>query len=136
MRCVQQDRGVSLLDWFERVAASASILCLIHCAGLPLLLAVLPALSRVLALPESLHLWLLAFAVPASGSALYFGFRRHRSWRPVVAGVLGLVLLAIGALLFEGERVEVLATIAGSLCLVTAHVANWRRRHGGRPHAG
>lgn len=136
MRCIQQDRGVSLLDWFERAAASASILCLIHCAGLPLLLAVLPALSRVLALPESLHLWLLAFAVPASGSALFFGFRRHRTWSPVATGVAGLALLALGALLLEGGRYETLATVAGSLGLVAAHIGNWRRRHGGRPHGG
>lgn len=136
MRCVQQAGGASLLDWFERVAASASILCLIHCAGLPLLLAVLPALSRVLALPESLHLWLLGFAVPASGSALFFGFRGHRAWWPVAMGAGGLALLAVGALLFEGNRFETLATVAGSLCLVSAHVGNWRRRHGGRPHAG
>ncbi|MBB4838288.1 hypothetical protein HNP52_001339 [Sphingomonas kyeonggiensis] len=136
MRCVQQDRGVSLLDWFERAAASASILCLIHCAGLPLLLAALPALSRVLALPESLHLWLLAFAVPASGSALFFGFRQHRAVWPVLAGTIGLALLAVGALLLEGGRYETLATIAGSISLVAAHVGNWRRRHGGRPHGG
>ncbi len=136
MRCVQPDRGTPLLDWFERAAASASILCLIHCAGLPLLLAVLPALSRVLALPESLHLWLLAFAVPASGSALSFGFRQHRAWWPLLAGATGLALLATGALLLEGERYETLATMAGSLCLVLAHIGNWRRRHGGRPHGG
>jgi len=136
MRCVPRDRGVSLLDWFERAAASASILCLIHCAGLPLLLAALPALSRVLALPESLHLWLLAFAVPASGAALFFGFRQHRTGWPLLAGAIGLALLAAGALLLEGGRYETLSTMAGSLCLVAAHVGNWRRRHGGRPHAG
>jgi hypothetical protein len=136
MRCVEQAKDASLFDWFERAAASASILCLIHCAGLPLLLAALPALSRVVALPESLHLWLLAFAVPASGSALLLGLRQHRAWRPVLAGGIGLILLAAGALLFGEGPFETPVTMAGSLFVVAAHIANWRGRHGGRPHAG
>ncbi|MDG2534567.1 MerC domain-containing protein [Sphingomonas sp. HITSZ_GF] len=134
MPCGPQAARVSALDWFERAAAGASLLCLIHCAGLPLLLAALPALSRLVALPESLHLWLLLFAIPASGSALLFGFRQHRAWLPLAGGAIGLGLLAIGALLLEGARFETPVTIAGSLCLVAAHVGNWRRRHGGHRH--
>ena len=132
MRCVQ--RPAHALDWFERAAAGASLLCLIHCAGLPLLLAALPMLSRIIALPESLHLWLLAFAIPASGSALLLGFRQHRAWPPLAAGGIGLALLSVGALPLAGGRFEVPVTMAGSLCLIAAHVANWRRRHGGHRH--
>ena len=36
-----------------------------------------PALSRVLALPESLHLWLLAFAVPAGVVCAVFSFASY-----------------------------------------------------------
>ncbi|WP_180146764.1 MerC domain-containing protein [Sphingomonas sp. R-74633] len=123
-----------MFDWFERAAAGASLLCLIHCAGLPLLLAALPALSRAFALPESLHLWLLGFAIPASGSALLFGFRQHRAWPPLAAGAIGLALLSAGVLRFGGGRLETAVTMAGSLCLIAAHVGNWRRRHGRHRH--
>jgi hypothetical protein len=134
MHCGQQAARASTLDWFERAAAGASLLCLIHCAGLPLLLAALPMFSRVLALPESLHLWLLVFAIPASGSVLLLGVRQHGAWPLPIVGAIGLVLLALGALLFGGGELETPATMAGSLCLVAAHIANWRRRHGGHPH--
>lgn len=134
MHCGQQTARASVLDWFERAAAGASLLCLIHCAGLPLLLAAMPVLSRVLDLPESLHLWLLGFAVPASGSALLLGFRQHRAWPPLAGGAIGLALLSAGALLLGGGRFETPVTMAGSLCLVWAHVANWRRRKGGHGH--
>lgn len=130
MRCGPPAAGAPAFDWVERAAAGASLLCLIHCAGLPLLLAAMPALSRVLDLPESLHLWLLGFAVPA----LLLGFRQHRAWLPLALGAAGLALLTAGALLFDGGRLETVATVAGSLCLIAAHVGNWRRRHGGHRH--
>ena len=117
------------IDWVERAAVGASALCLVHCAGLPLLLAALPALSSLIPIPESFHVWVLAFAVPTSALALATGWRHHRRAYPLLIGVTGLALLAIGALLLLGGRWETPVTILGSLCLATAHVANWRLRH-------
>ena len=117
------------IDWVERAAVGASALCLIHCAGLPLLLAALPALSSLIAIPESFHVWVLGFALPTSALALFAGRRHHRRAFPLLVGAAGLGLLAIGALLLLGGRWETPVTIIGSLCLATAHVANWRLRH-------
>lgn len=129
MRCGQPAAEPSAIDWVERMAVGASVLCLIHCAGLPLLLAALPALSRLVALPEALHLWILVLAVPSSGLALLVGTWRHRLWQPLLAGGIGLALLAAGALVFAETSQEVPLTIAGSLFLVFGHVRNWRLRH-------
>ena len=129
MTCGKQRADAPVTDWFERAAVGASALCLIHCAGLPLLLAALPALSKLIALPESFHIWVLGFAVPMSGAALLLGHRRHRASSPLVAGGIGLALLSIGALLLLGGPLETPVTIAGSICLVFAHFSNWRRRH-------
>ncbi|HEX7851223.1 MAG TPA: MerC domain-containing protein [Sphingomonas sp.] len=117
------------IDWVERAAVGASALCLIHCIGLPLLLALLPALSSLIAIPERFHLWVLAFAVPTSALALAAGWRHHRHAYPLLVGAAGLTLLAIGALLLLGGRWETPVTIMGSLCLASAHIANWRLRH-------
>ena len=116
-------------DWVERAALGASALCLVHCIGLPLLLAALPALSSLIPVPESFHVWILAFAVPTSALALITGWRHHRRAYPLTIGAAGLVLLAIGALLLLGGRWETPVTIMGSLCLACAHIANWRLRH-------
>ena len=122
------------IDWVERAAVGASALCLIHCAGLPLLLAALPALSSLIALPESFHVWILAFAVPSSALALFTGRHHHRRAYPLTIGATGLILLATGALLLLGGRWETPVTIMGSLCLAYAHIANWRLRHSGHQH--
>ena len=129
MRGGQPPADVSALSCLERVAVGASILCLIHCAGLPLLLAALPALSRLIALPEAFHAWILILAVPSSGVALLLGTWRHRAWMPLAAGSFGLALLATGAFLLAEGALETPITIAGSLCLAGAHVGNWRLRH-------
>lgn len=116
-------------DWLERAAVSASFLCLLHCLALPLVLAALPALSSVLAIPESFHIWVLAFAVPASGAALWSGRARHGASWPLPLGMAGLAMLAIGAFAFGETRWETPVTTLGSLTLAAAHVVNWRLRH-------
>jgi hypothetical protein len=129
MTCGQRAACPPVADWFERAAVGASMLCLIHCIGLPLLLAALPALSRLIALPESFHVWVLGFALPTSGAALLLGHRGHRAYSPAIIGGVGLALLAVGALFVSGNRWETPATIIGSACLIFAHLSNWRLRH-------
>lgn len=116
-------------DWLERAAIGASALCLIHCLALPLLFAALPILSRLVALPEQVHVWLLAFAVPTSGAALLLGRGRYMDRPPLVTGATGLALLSVSALFLANGRWETPVTVCGSLCLAAAHVTNWRRRH-------
>jgi hypothetical protein len=117
------------MDWAERAAFGASFACLLHCLALPLVLAALPVLSSVLAIPETFHVWVLAFAVPVSGVALLTGGARHRAGYPLLLEVISLMLLAIGALLFGSTAGETPITVLGSLTLAAAHLANWRLRH-------
>jgi hypothetical protein len=130
----QPAAGAPGIDWVERVAVGVSALCLIHCIGLPLLLAALPALSSLLPIPESFHIWVLAFAVPSSALALFAGRHHHRRAYPLMFGATGLILLATGALVLLEGRWEAPVTILGSLCLACAHVANWRLRHSSHQH--
>ena len=122
------------IDWIERAAVGASILCLIHCLTLPILLAALPALSTILSVPESIHVWILAFAIPAAGAALVTGYRRHMARYPMVMGVIGLTFMAIGAFVFAQQWLETPITVFGSITLASAHVINWRLRHRGHAH--
>ncbi len=120
-------------DWIERAAISASALCLVHCLALPLVLAALPALSNVLALPESIHVWILLFAVPSSLLALFSGRARHGASYPIAIGVVGLSALAIGIMPFA-HQIETYVTVTGSLALAGAHIQNWRLRHAAHVH--
>ena len=119
---------MSIARWFDGFAVDASALCLVHCLVLPLLIAALPAVAGRLDLGEGFHFGVLAFAVPTSAFALVEGWRRHRAVAPLFAGIAGLVLLAAGLAFEEWAAVETGVTVAGSLLLAGAHVANWRGR--------
>ncbi len=99
---------------------------MVHCVVLPLLILALPMLARWLSIPESAHLWLLAFAAPAAALALSLGFRMHRQWVPLVAGAAGLALLGT-AIFVEGAE-ETALTVAGSILIISGHVLNLRLR--------
>ena len=119
----------SLLD---RIAIGASFACMVHCLAVPLLFAALPALAQILDIPESFHLIMLAIAVPTSALALTRGYRTHGAVIPVVLGLIGIMLLSIGAFWPDSKSFETGLTVLGSLTLATAHIGNWHvteRKH-------
>lgn len=108
------------------VAISLSGLCMAHCLALPLAAALLP-ITGVWAEAEWVH-W--AFALTAAPISLWTLTRRPRV-APLMLAVAGLCLLFSGAAGFPSHALETPITVTGSLFLVAAHVANWRRRpHG------
>ena len=115
-------------DLIEGIAVGATIACLVHCLALPLLFAVIPVVSTVLPIPEHFHIIALGLAIPATGGALFAGYRRHRLAKPLLAGTAGLVLLTLGATYWEATGLETPVTVLGSLCIAAAHLANWRYR--------
>lgn len=114
-------------SWLDGFAICASALCTLHCLGLPLLFALLPAIAARVDPGASFHLLMLAIAVPTSLLALWQGWRRHRAARPFAIGLAGLSLMAIGALLAGSTLAEILWTVSGSSLLAGAHIGNWRR---------
>ncbi|MCI4589098.1 MerC domain-containing protein [Sphingobium sp. BYY-5] len=113
--------------WLDGFALCASSLCTLHCLGLPLLFALLPAFASRIDPGESFHIVMLALAIPTSLFALVQGQRAHRSGLPLILGLSGLLLMGIGAVLVEGAWREAIWTIAGSALLALAHIFNWRR---------
>ena len=117
-------------DWLERAAVGASAMCLVHCLALPVLVALAPALSSALSIPEGIHRWLLAAAVPMASAALLQGRAVHGGSWPLAVGCAGLFVMAAGTLVWSETDAETPMTVGGSAMLAVAHVANWRKRHG------
>ena len=117
-------------SWLDRTAVTLSALCLVHCLALPLVVAGLPFLAQYS--EGHLHAQILVVVLPLSSVALALGFRRHRSWRILLGGVAGMLLLVTGATIAH-EQLGVTAdrafTIAGSIVLATAHFYNGYRRN-------
>lgn len=112
---------------------SLSVLCVVHClffpvaaAALPLLI---PGLGEVLGASHAWHIGLLAVAAPVSLFALGWSVRAtHGRWPIMAAGVVGLTLMAIGALHFSTLLVETALTLSGVTILAGAHLVNYRAR--------
>jgi len=131
-----QDRGERMEGLLDGFAVCASAACMVHCLVLPLVLAALPAVASRIGAGEGFHAIALMAALPTSALALAGGWRRHRAFGPVVVGSVGLLLMAFGLLFAERHAIETAVTVAGSLCLAGAHVANWRRRSVVHCHGG
>jgi len=116
----------------DGLAIGVSLTCLVHCLALPLLIALLPAWSAWLDVPEAFHAWIIAFAAPFSLAILLRAARGRLWFPPLWLGLAGLGIMALG-LGVHHPAMEAAVTSAGALILAAAHIANWRRRaHPGR----
>ena len=112
-------------NWLDGTAVGLSALCLIHCLALPLMVAGLPFLAQFS--EGHLHAQMLVIVLPLSTIALGLGFRHHRSMPIVLAGIVGMALLAIGATYAHsqlGLAADRAFTIIGALVLAGAHFYN------------
>ncbi|MFC3101901.1 MerC domain-containing protein [Altererythrobacter lauratis] len=112
----------------EGAAASASLLCLLHCLALPVLFLASPGLIRFIPDSPLLHLLALAFVLPFALGAFWLGFRQHRQAGPGLAGLGAIALLAISLWNGWSPVLEHALSIVGSALLIAAHVRNWRLR--------
>ena len=112
-------------NYSDLIGMLCSGLCLLHCLAAPLLVTAgsLGVAGAILA-DEEFHwilvgpIWLLAMiSFPAA-------FRQHRIIGPLLFAGAGVLLISC-ALFFEGPA-ETLATRIGGLCLIYAHINNWK----------
>ena len=77
----------------DRFGAFAGSLCALHCAACALLPSLFAALGVAFLLSSMVEWGLTLMAVGVAGTALVFGWLRHRSWK--VAVLLGLGILGL-----------------------------------------
>ncbi|WP_344765511.1 MerC domain-containing protein [Actimicrobium antarcticum] len=114
---------VGIADYF---GMTASILCLLHCLGAPLLL----SLFLMLGLGQQsqvFHQYLVVLVTLPVLLALIPGFVTHRRWQVLVLGGLGLLYFSVAVLLIGplfGEVAEIVLAAFGGAHLFTAHFKN------------
>ena len=77
----------------DRLGATGSLLCAIHCALLPLLIALLPSLGVSAWLGEGFEQVFVLFATLFGLAVLAWSYRRHRAMRALALLVAGLLVL-------------------------------------------
>jgi hypothetical protein len=114
----------------DRLGIGASWLCAAHCALLPVVLALVPALGA--GWLESWEAGFVVFAVILGTASMVTGFRRHRTFRAFWFLIPGLALLVSGvATELHGNVVwHAVVMTMGGLLVGLAHLVNLRLSHG------
>lgn len=140
-RCLNVSASRHPSRWWhfaDRLGATAAILCAVHCAALPFVLALLPLLGlEFLAGHVFERVFVICAAVLAT-VVLLGGFRRHHNRAPLLLALPGLILLLGGIYVDLDTAVmmhTVLVTLGGTL-LACAHMLNLRISHAGHIHTG
>lgn len=125
----QQLRRHKLLD---RIGMTGSLVCALHCATLPLLLAALPALGLSVLMGERLEMLFVLFATALGVFTIVHGWRRHRAVRALGLLVPGLFALWFGLLyppIHHSQLAHAVVMTFGGTLVGLAHLANLRLNH-------
>ena len=117
----------------DRLGATGSLLCAMHCALLPVLIALLPSLGISAALAPSLEVGFVLFATLFGLAVLVSSYRRHRAVRALGLLIPGLLVLWVGILyapLHHSVVPHAVAMTFGGTLVGLAHLANLRLNHG------
>lgn len=120
-----------LLRVADRIGATASFVCAVHCALLPLVIALLPAIGLGVLANHAFEQGFIAFAVLLAMFSLVTGYRRHRRFRAFGFLLPGIALLLAGlAVDFDARPTlhAVMVSVGGTL-VALSHLANLRLAH-------
>ena len=116
----------------DRLGATGSLVCAVHCALLPLVIALLPSLGIAVWLGEDFEQGFVVFASLLGLFTLAWGYRRHRAVRALGLLLPGLAALWLGVLYAPLHHTlvphAITMTFGGSL-VGLAHLANLRLVH-------
>ncbi len=102
-----------------------STLCVLQCAFLPMLIALMPSLAAAFIVDESVEWIVLTAALATALTAFIRGFHRyHRRWSVFGYFALGVVFIAGAKLLHIGWEPMLVST--GALTVAYAHLHNRR----------
>lgn len=120
----------------DRLGATASFLCAIHCALLPFVIALLPLVGLSFLADHRFEAGFVLFACLLASAALYSGYRRHRRRLPLALAVPGLTLLVLGVTFLHSDSLLVHSVLVtcGGLLVAASHFVNLRVDRSG--HAG
>ena len=117
----------------DRFGATGSMLCAVHCAVIPVLLAAAPSLGLSFWLSDGVEQAVVVFVTFLGLFSLLWGYRRHRALRALALLVPGLALLWAGLLhagLHHSQLPHAVVMTLGGVLVGLAHLMNLRLNHG------
>lgn len=123
----------SLHHWIDSLGSVGALLCAVHCALLPIALALLPMFGFGILASPAFELGFVFFASTLAAASLWHGYRRHRAYHALALLVPGLVALWAGILvpvLHHDLFAHAVAMSIGGTLVALAHLVNIKLSQG------
>jgi hypothetical protein len=129
----------SLSHWVDSLGSVGAMLCAVHCALLPVALALLPVLGLGFLASQGFEIGFVLFATALASASLWHGYLRHRAYHAFAILVPGLIALWVGVfvpLLHESLLGHAISMSIGGTLVAVAHLVNLRLSQGHVHEAG
>jgi hypothetical protein len=116
----------------DRLGATASFLCAIHCAVLPFVIALLPLVGLEFLADHAFERSFVLFAALLATTTLITGHRKHTRRLPLMLAAPGVVLLVLGVTVVDlhtHTTVHSVMVTCGGLLVASAHMINLHLTH-------
>lgn len=117
-------KNLKLSLHLDKIGITASAICAIHCAFLPVLVTMLPLAGIGFMAKSWIESLMILLSVLIAGVSLGSSYKLHQKHLPLILLLIGIVLIAI-AHLFLPEKPEHFVTPVGGLTVAAAHYFNW-----------
>jgi hypothetical protein len=117
----------------DQLGTAGAMLCAVHCALLPIALALLPMLSFGILSSPGFESGFVLFATALASASLWHGYRHHRAYHAFLLLVPGLAALWAGVYIpawHESVLGHAVVMSLGGLLVGLAHLLNMRLSRG------
>lgn len=113
---------------WDKVGFFLSLACAVHCASMPLLIAVIPLIGAGFLHNPVVEMALISTTVLIAGSILIKDYVQiHKNFTPIGLLLLGIFAKLSGIFIF-GHQYEPVVITSGAAFILLAYIANWRLR--------
>lgn len=125
---MQKSRVIAGKSKWSRVGFSLSVLCAIHCASMPFLVALLPLMGSQLLHNPTLEIILMGTTILIAGIIMVKDYRHiHKNLLPLFLLSLGIGAKCLGLFVLQHSYEPVIIT-SGAAFILVSYIANWRLR--------
>lgn len=116
----------SILNFnLDSIGFSASFICAVHCAALPLILTGISASNLSFLTNPAFEIFMIILSVIIGTSSLLPSYKHHKKITPVLTLFLGFFCIFSGHFLVSSD-LESVVTPIGAFIVAYSHLINWK----------